>query len=80
MYYVYILQSINCLGRRYVGKTTNLKQRLSDHNSGKNAHTRKYKPWDMVLYIAFKDEAKAIGFEKYLKTCSGRAFVRKRLL
>ena len=79
MYYVYILQSINSPGRKYVGKTTNLKQRLYNHNSGNTSHTRKYKPWEMILHIALKDEAKAIEFEKYLKSCSGRAFARKRL-
>jgi len=80
MYYVYILQSINYPERRYVGKTTNLKKRLSDHNSGTTFHTRKHKPWEIVTYIVFKDELKAIEFEKYLKSCSGRAFSKKRLL
>ncbi|MFC1841485.1 GIY-YIG nuclease family protein [Candidatus Dependentiae bacterium] len=80
MYYVYILQSINHPERRYIGKTTNLKKRLSDHNSGTTSHTRKYKPWEIVTHIVFKDELKAIEFEKYLKSCSGRAFAQKRLL
>jgi hypothetical protein len=29
--------------------------------------------------IAFTDREKALDFEKYLKTSSGRAFVKKRL-
>jgi len=80
MYYVYVLQSVNHPERRYGGKTTNPKKRLSDHNSGTTSHTKKYKPWKMIVYIAFKDEIKAIEFEKYLKTSSGRAFAKKRLL
>jgi hypothetical protein len=32
-----------------------------------------------VTYVAFSDEAKAIAFERYLKTASGRAFAKKRL-
>jgi len=30
-------------------------------------------------YIAFSEEAKAIAFERYLKSASGRAFANKRL-
>ena len=37
-------------------------------------HTAKYKPWKLELYIAFSDEKRAIAFEKYLKSGSGRAF------
>jgi hypothetical protein len=33
----------------------------------------------LVTYIAFSDEAKAIAFERYLKSASGRAFADKRL-
>ena len=36
-------------------------------------------PWRLITYIAFSDEAKAIAFERYLKTASGRAFAKKRL-
>jgi len=32
-----------------------------------------------VTYVAFSDESKAIDFEKYLKSGSGRAFAEKRL-
>jgi putative endonuclease len=30
-------------------------------------------------YVAFADEAKAVAFERYMKTASGRAFAKKRL-
>jgi putative endonuclease len=42
-------------------------------------HTAKYKPWRLVSYVAFSDERKAIEFERYLKSASGRAFANKRL-
>jgi len=32
-----------------------------------------------VTYLAFSDESKALAFERYLKTASGRAFANKRL-
>ena len=45
-YYVYILQSTVGFDRFYTGFAENLESRLKDHNSGKNPHTTKYKPWN----------------------------------
>jgi putative endonuclease len=79
MKYVYILQSVEESERYYVGLTDNLKERLKHHNAGKVPHTTKYKPWRVNTYLAFSDEKRAIAFEKYLKSSSGRAFSKKRL-
>ena len=79
MKYVYLLESLSDPARTYVGLTDNLRSRLSAHNAGQSAHTTRFKPWRVVTYIAFSDEKKAIAFERYLKTASGRAFARKRL-
>jgi putative endonuclease len=57
-----------------------LKKRISDHNSGTTRHTDKYKPWKIIVYIAFGQKDKAYEFEEYLKSGSGRAFRDKRLL
>lgn len=80
MYCVYIIRSINFTDQIYVGCTSNLKKRLSDHNCGTTAHTDKYRPWELVMYLAFNNKEKAVEFEKYLKSHSGRAFRDKRLL
>jgi putative endonuclease len=56
-----------------------LRARLDAHNAGQSPHTAKFKPWDLVTYIAFSDKAKGIAFERYLKSASGRAFANKRL-
>ena len=79
MYYVYLIESLSAASERYVGLTTNLKQRLGEHNAGKSSHTSKFKPWKLTAYIAFTDGAKAEAFERYLKSGSGHAFARKRL-
>jgi predicted GIY-YIG superfamily endonuclease len=79
MKYVYLLQSINYPDQTYVGLTDDLQSRLAAHNAGRSPHTAKYKPWRLVSYIAFSDERKAVEFERYLKTASGRAFSNKRL-
>ncbi len=78
-YYVYILQSKTFPNRFYTGFTENIETRLKDHNSGKDPHTSKYKPWELVSYLAFSDKSKAADFEQYLKSGSGHAFANKRL-
>jgi putative endonuclease len=80
MWYVYIIRSISSPDQEYTGATSDLKQRIADHNAGKSAHTAKFIPWKLVSYCAFPDKLQALEFEKYLKSHSGRAFAKKRLL
>lgn len=77
MHYAYILKSISEPSQTYIGYTSDLKQRLKDHNSGKSLHTSKYKPWKLEFYCAFNNKYKALEFEKYLKSHSGKAFTKK---
>jgi predicted GIY-YIG superfamily endonuclease len=79
MKYVYFLESIDHPDRNYVGLPDDLRDRLKTHNAGGSPHTAKFKPWRLVTYVAFSDEAKAIAFERYMKSASGRAFAKKRL-
>jgi predicted GIY-YIG superfamily endonuclease len=78
MYYVYFIKSINNPNQTYIGYTTDLQQRLDNHNSGGTAYTRIDRPWKLVIYIAFDSKEKAIAFEKYIKAGSGHAFAKKR--
>jgi predicted GIY-YIG superfamily endonuclease len=78
-YYVYILQSDSDSEHFYTGFTEDLDSRLKSHNSGRSPHTSKYKPWHIKTSIAFTDRKKALDFESYLKSASGRAFAKKRL-
>lgn len=80
MYYVYLIRSLSHPEKVYAGYTVNLKQRLQDHNYGESIYTADFRPWELVLYIAFQDKGKALAFEKYLKSHAGRAFAEKRLL
>lgn len=80
MHYVYILKSTLYPDQIYVGCTEDLKKRLSNHNAGTTPHTSKFKPWKFEVYIAFENKEKAIAFEKYLKSGSGREFRKKRLV
>ncbi|MBE0576152.1 MAG: GIY-YIG nuclease family protein [Desulfuromonadales bacterium] len=79
MKFVYLLQSVSHPEQHYTGLTTDVDKRLVAHNSGQSAHTAKYRPWQMVTYVAFTNILKATEFEKYLKSGSGRAFAQKHL-
>ncbi|HZW60789.1 MAG TPA: GIY-YIG nuclease family protein [Candidatus Babeliales bacterium] len=79
MYYVYLLRSIQDPSKKYIGYTTDIEQRIAAHNSGGSVHTQKYRPWQLITYIAFDCEKKALEFEKYIKVGSGNAFAKKRL-
>ncbi|MES2677458.1 MAG: GIY-YIG nuclease family protein [Pseudomonadota bacterium] len=77
MYYTYILQSQQNPDRFYIGSTSNLKRRITEHNSGKSIHTNKFLPWKIKNYIAFEDLDKAVKFERFLKSGNGRIFAKK---
>ena len=77
MYYTYILQSLSFPKQKYVGYTSDLRRRLSEHNDGKCKSTSVYRPWKVTIYIAFEAIDKAREFEKYLKSGSGHAFRKK---
>ena len=79
MYYVYMLRSVPNPDQTYVGFTEDLKTRLKAHNHGQSPHTSKYKPWNLITYLGFNEKDRALSFEKYLKSHSGKAFANKRL-
>jgi predicted GIY-YIG superfamily endonuclease len=76
-HYVYILRSLINNDRHYEGLTENLEERLKKHNAGQCRHTLKFRPWQIETAIAFRQKDKAVAFERYLKSHSGRAFARK---
>lgn len=76
MYYVY---SLRCKDGNYVGCTDNLKDRFTRHQNGHVPATESRLPVCLAFYLAIADKYKAFEFEKYLKTGSGRAFVKKHL-
>ena len=79
MHYVYLMTSVASPERHYVGYTDDLRQRVADHNAGKNVSTAAHRPWHLRTYIAFSTKSQALAFEKHLKSGSGHAFANKRL-
>ena len=79
-YFVYILRSIDDPDRIYAGFTNDINRRIAEHNSGSQTYSSRYAPWELIAYVVFADRGKAMAFENYLKTPSGKAFIGKRLV
>ena len=77
MFYVYYLKSNSFPNKTYIGYTSNLKQRLEDHNTGKSIFTKDFKPWTLIGFLGFDEELKALRFERHLKSNAGRVFLRR---
>ncbi len=78
MWYVYILKMAD--GEYYVGSTNNLKRQMKEHETGREISTKWRLPVILEAYIAVKTEQTARNLEKYLKTSSGKTFLKKRIL
>ena len=78
MFYVYILRSLST-GRFYVGFTSDLTQRLGQHNEGLTKSTRNRGPWELVYQEEFASKTEAARRERFLKTGRGREELRRFL-
>ena len=78
MYYIYILKCKD--GELYTGCTQDLKERMLRHSKGHVPATTTRLPVKLVGYTAITNKYKAFEFEKYLKSGSGRAFLKKHLI
>jgi len=77
-YYVYVLRSRKN-GELYTGYTTDLKLRIKKHNFGKVVSTKRYMPWALIHYEAYRDGNDARRREKYLKTSQGARLLKRML-
>ncbi len=78
MFYTYILKLSN--SDFYAGFSSDLRQRLKEHQSGSVNATKNNLPVELIYYSAFKTQKLATSFEKYLKSSSGFAFRNKHLV
>ena len=67
MFYVYIIKSKKYNNKLYIGFTSDLKRRFIEHNKGYSKFTRKYAPFELVYYEAYKSKKDAQIREKRLK-------------
>ena len=75
MYYVY---SIKSLSKKYIyiGLTNNYKRRIEEHQKGKEKTTRPYRPFKILLIEKFDTRIQARAREKYLKSGSGKEWIK----
>ena len=76
MYYTYILQSDQD-GTYYIGYTSDLERRISDHNSGLSRYTSQNTPWRLVYFEAFESKTLAIKRERFLKKQKSKDFYQR---
>ena len=77
-YYVYVLRS-KLDGKFYTGFTSDLENRLAEHNSGKVSSTKRRIPFEIIYYEFSLSIDDAIHREKYLKSTYGKRYIRSRL-
>ena len=74
-YFVYVLYSPQ-FKKLYKGQTQDLQNRLKQHNLGHVRSTKAYIPWKIVYFEGFRNRQEAVDREHYLKTASGRRFIK----
>ena len=77
--FVYVLRSLSNRDRYYTGVASDVGSRLYAHNAGECIHTTRNRPWELDVVIAFRNESRALEFERYLKSASGGAFAQRHL-
>jgi predicted GIY-YIG superfamily endonuclease len=77
--FVYVLKNSEIPPRYYTGVTFDVAARRAEHNAGNCIHTAKYREWSIDVVVEFADEARALAFERYLKSGSGVAFANRHL-
>ncbi len=77
---VHILVSEQFPDRCYIGITDDLDRRLYEHNQATTGYSKRYAPWHVETSISFQNDSLAFLFEQYLKSGSGFAFLKKRLI
>ncbi|MBO6586523.1 MAG: GIY-YIG nuclease family protein [Gracilimonas sp.] len=75
MFYVYAISSVD-RNYIYVGLTDNLNRRVSQHQKGYEKTTKPYAPFRLIHSEVFDTREEARKREKYLKSGSGKEFLR----
>jgi putative endonuclease len=64
MFFVYVIRSeVN--GHFYVGLTSNVFNRVNEHNKGMTKSTKPFRPWKLFFFAEFSTRLDARMREKY---------------
>lgn len=78
MHYTYVLQNINNK-RLYTGCCEDLRKRFKQHNDNLVPSTKGRGPFDLIYYEACKNKYDAFARESYLKSGTGKRYLKNRL-
>ena len=78
VYYVYLLRSLKD-DKLYTGLSEDINRRLHQHNSGQVSSTKERRPLDLIYYEAYLSKEDAEGRELFLKSGSGKRYLKKQL-
>jgi len=89
MFYTYLLENKNDKSW-YIGYTSDLKKRLKEHQTGRGGKTTSRNMgamqrgealrWVLIYYEAYLNKKDAEGRERFLKSGSGRKYLKKQLV
>lgn len=77
-YYNYVLRSLSD-NQFYIGYTSNLKQRMSEHEKGLVSSTKYRRPFILIYYEVCFNKDSALHREKYLKSTYGHRYLKSRI-
>ena len=78
MFYTYVLRSLKD-NHLYIGYTSDIQRRLSEHNSGLTKSTKSRIPFELLFYEEFESRGDAMLWEKFLKTGIGKDYINSKL-
>jgi len=64
----------------YIGRTSDLKRRYSEHTRGHVESTKHRLPIKLLCYEAYNTKEEAGRREEYLKSSDGRKDIKKRII
>jgi putative endonuclease len=76
MYWIYVLKAEK-YNKSYVGYTDNVSRRLEQHNHGQSNFSKRFLPWKLIHSESFETQVEALTREKFLKSRSGRIFLKE---
>lgn len=78
MYIVYVLKNSKD-NNFYIGCTSNLDKRLSEHNSGKVRSTKHRKSLTLIFEEGYPEKYQAFNKERYYKTAKGKKELTRKI-
>jgi putative endonuclease len=79
MQFVYVLKSFKD-NNLYIGCTSNINKRISEHNSGKVLSTKGRRPFKLIFQESFEDKYEAFDRERYYKTAKGKRELKNKII